>query len=42
MKKIAVSVIMLLPFLAFSQSITGKITHTGHSVSYIESGVAVR
>ncbi|KFF24478.1 outer membrane beta-barrel family protein [Chryseobacterium vrystaatense] len=36
MKKILVSVIMLLPVLGFSQSITGKITQTGNSVSYIE------
>ncbi|KFF15590.1 carboxypeptidase-like regulatory domain-containing protein [Chryseobacterium sp. JM1] len=36
MKKTIISVILLLPVLAFSQRITGKITQTGNSVSYIE------
>ncbi|MCT2564590.1 TonB-dependent receptor family protein [Chryseobacterium herbae] len=36
MKKTLISVVLLLPVLAFSQRITGKITQTGNSVSYIE------
>ncbi|MFZ4929944.1 TonB-dependent receptor domain-containing protein [Chryseobacterium sp. Mn2064] len=36
MKKVFLSVIMLLPVIAFSQSITGKITQTGNGVSYVE------
>lgn len=36
MKKTLLSVIMLLPMAAFSQSITGKITQTGNTVSYAE------
>ncbi|WP_072921866.1 TonB-dependent receptor family protein [Chryseobacterium sp. OV279] len=36
MKKTLISMVLLLPVLAFSQRITGKITHTGNSVSYIE------
>ncbi|GEN68417.1 carboxypeptidase-like regulatory domain-containing protein [Chryseobacterium rhizosphaerae] len=36
MKRIFLSGILLLPAIAFSQSITGKITQTGHEVSYVE------
>ncbi|CAI8745492.1 TonB-dependent receptor domain-containing protein [Chryseobacterium sp. IT-36CA2] len=36
MKKILIAVIMLLPIVAFAQSITGKITQTGNSVPYVE------
>ncbi|WP_278379621.1 TonB-dependent receptor domain-containing protein [Chryseobacterium arthrosphaerae] len=36
MKKTLLSVIMLLPMAALSQSITGKITQTGNTVSYAE------
>ncbi|WP_223606061.1 TonB-dependent receptor family protein [Chryseobacterium sp. OSA05B] len=36
MKKTLISVVLLLPVLAFSQRITGKITQTGNSVSYTE------
>ena len=36
MKKTLLSVIMLLPAIAFSQSITGKISQTGNGVSYVE------
>ncbi|WP_374445224.1 TonB-dependent receptor domain-containing protein [Epilithonimonas sp.] len=36
MKKTLLSVILITPFLAFSQSITGKITRSGNEVSYAE------
>ncbi|WP_343610327.1 TonB-dependent receptor domain-containing protein [Chryseobacterium oranimense] len=36
MKKILLSVVMLMPVLAFSQRITGKITQSGNSGPYIE------
>jgi outer membrane receptor protein involved in Fe transport len=36
MKKILIAVIMLLPVVAFAQSITGKITQTGNAVPYVE------
>ncbi|WP_126651930.1 outer membrane beta-barrel family protein [Chryseobacterium aureum] len=36
MKKIVLAVIMLLPVVAFAQSITGKISQTGNAVPYVE------
>lgn len=36
MKKTLLSIITLLPVVAFSQSITGKITQTGNAVPYAE------
>jgi hypothetical protein len=36
MKKTLLSIILTTPFLAFSQSITGKITRSGKQVSYVE------
>ena len=36
MKKTLLSIILITPFLAFSQSITGKITQSGNQVSYAE------
>ncbi|KFC19654.1 outer membrane beta-barrel family protein [Chryseobacterium sp. FH1] len=36
MKKTLLSIILVTPFLALSQSITGKITRSGKQVSYVE------
>jgi hypothetical protein len=36
MKKTLLSIILMTPFLIFSQSITGKITQSGNQVSYAE------
>jgi len=36
MKKTLLSIILITPFLAFSQSITGKIIRSGKQVSYVE------